>query len=124
MFPEGYPNIDPHFTPKTRPEEILPFRAGFATIAAAAEKRLGVRVPIIPGGFRYAKTDRWIARLNLGAPAYLEDFPSRRLLVSHMERQIAELSGSWRVINHVQTIARRGEEAATGCTATIPPPRP
>ena len=94
MFPEGYPNIDPHFTPKTRPEEILPFRAGFATIAAVAEKRLGVRVPIIPSGFRYAKTDHWIARLNLGAPAYLEDFPSRQLLVSHMERQIAELSGS------------------------------
>ena len=25
VFPEGYPNIDPHYTPKTRPEEFLPF---------------------------------------------------------------------------------------------------
>src|SRR5215467_7013877 len=55
VFPEGYPNIDRHFTPKTRPEEMLPFKAGFVAIAVAAEKRLGARVPIVPAGFRYTK---------------------------------------------------------------------
>ena len=94
MFPEGYPNIDPHYTPKTRPEEFLPFKTGFATMAAAAEKRLGARVPIVPSGFRYTKTNRWTARLNIGAAVYLEDFVSRQLLVSYMERRVAELSGS------------------------------
>jgi len=94
IFPEGYPNIDPHYTPKTRPAECLPFKAGFATIAAAAEKRLGVRVPIVPGGFLYTKDDRWTARLNIGPAVYLEDFVSRQLLVRHMERRVAELSGS------------------------------
>jgi len=94
MFPEGYPNIDPHYTPKTRPEEFLPFKTGFATIAAAAEKRLGARVPIVPAGFRYTKTSRWTARLNIGAAVYLEDFASRQLLVNCMERRVAELSGS------------------------------
>ena len=48
VFPEGYPNIDPHYTPKTRSEEFLPFKSGFAAIAAAAEKRLAARVPIVP----------------------------------------------------------------------------
>jgi len=94
MFPEGYPNIDPHYTPKTRPEEFLPFKTGFATIAAAAEKLLGARVPIVPAGFRYTKTSRWTAQLNIGAAVYLEDFASRQLLVGCMERRVAELSGS------------------------------
>ena len=85
VFPEGYPNIDPHYTPKIGPEEFLPFKAGFATIAAAAEKRLGAKVPMLPSGFRYTKNNRWIARLNIGEPIYLEDFVSRPLLVSYME---------------------------------------
>jgi hypothetical protein len=93
MFPEGYPNIDLHYTPKTRPEEVLPSKAGFATIAAAAEKRLGARVPIIPSGFRYTKNNRWTARLNIGEAVYLEDFASRKLLVSHMEQRVTELAG-------------------------------
>ena len=93
VFPEGYPNIDPHYTLKTRPEEFLPFKAGFATIAAAAEKRLGARVPIVPSGFRYTKNSRWTARLNIGEAVYLEDFVSRPLLVSYMEQRVAELSG-------------------------------
>lgn len=102
VFPEGYPNIDPHYTPKTRPEEFLPFKHGFAFIAAAAEKRLGTRVPIIPAGFRYAKQGRWVARkhgrwavrLRIGEAVYREDFSSRELLVAHLERRVAELSRS------------------------------
>lgn len=93
MFPEGYPNIDPHYTPQIGPEAFLPFKAGFATIAAAAEKRLGAKVPMLPSGFRYTKNNRWIARLNIGEPIYLEDFVSRPLLVSYMEQRVAELSG-------------------------------
>lgn len=93
VFPEGYPNIDPHYTPKTKPEEFLPFRSGFAAIAAAAEKRLGVKVPIVPGGFRYTKDSRWRAQLSIGVAVYLEDFPSRQLLVRYIEQHVAELSG-------------------------------
>jgi 1-acyl-sn-glycerol-3-phosphate acyltransferase len=84
VFPEGYPNIDPHDTPKTRPEEFLPFKSGFTAIAATAEKRLGARVPIVPSGFRYTKNKRWTARLNIGEAVYLEDFLSRQLLLSYI----------------------------------------
>lgn len=93
VFPEGYPNIDPHYTPKTRPEAFLPFKSGFAAIAAAAEKRLGARVPLVPTGFRYTRNKRWTARLNIGEAVYLEGFVSRQLLVSYMEQRVAELSG-------------------------------
>jgi putative membrane protein len=92
VFPEGYPGIDPHYTPKTKPEEFLSFRGGFATIAAAAEKRLGAKVPIVPGGFRYRKNGRWTVQLNIGAPFYMEGFASRELLVGYVERRVAELS--------------------------------
>ena len=93
VFPEGYPNIDPHYTPKTRSEEFLPFKSGLAAIAAVTEKRLAARVPIVPIGFHYTKNKRWTVRLNIGEAVYLEDFVSRQLLVSYMEQRVAELSG-------------------------------
>jgi len=93
VFPEGYPNIDRHYTPKTRPEEMLPFKPGFVAIAVAAEKRLGARVPIVPAGFRYTKARHWRAELHIGEAVYAEDWGSRRWLTERMERRIAELSG-------------------------------
>ena len=39
IFPEGYPNIDPNYTTKTEPDEFLPFKPGFVSIASAAEKQ-------------------------------------------------------------------------------------
>jgi 1-acyl-sn-glycerol-3-phosphate acyltransferase len=68
-------------------------RSGFATIAAAAEKRLEVRVPIVPSGLCYTKDSRWTAPLNIGEAFYLEDFASRQLLVRYTEKRVAELSG-------------------------------
>jgi len=93
VFPEGYPNIDRHFTPKMRPEEMLPFKAGFVAMAVAAEKRLGARVPIIPAGFRYTKARHWRAELHIGEAVYVGDCGSRRALIERMEQRIAELSG-------------------------------
>jgi len=93
VFPEGYPNIDPHYTPKTRPDEMLPLKAGFAAIVVAAEKRLGTRVPIVPAGFRYTEGRRWRAELNIGEAVYVEDYGPRRSLIKRMEQRLAELSG-------------------------------
>ena len=93
VFPEGYPNIDRHYTPKTKPEEVLPFKGGFAAIAATAERRLGSPISIVPCGFSYTRNGSWTARLNIGRAVYLEDFGSRQMLVRYMERCVAELSG-------------------------------
>jgi hypothetical protein len=89
-FPKVIPILTP---PKTRAEEFLLFKAGFASIAAAAEKRLGPRVPIVPSGFRYTKNNRWTTGLNIGEGVYLEDFASRQLLLSYIEQRVAEVSG-------------------------------
>jgi 1-acyl-sn-glycerol-3-phosphate acyltransferase len=93
VFPEGYPNIDPHSTAKPDPDQFLPFKSGFAAIAASAEKRLGARVPLVPSGFRYTKGTRWMARLNMGQAVYSADFSSRRGLIKYMEQRVVELSG-------------------------------
>jgi 1-acyl-sn-glycerol-3-phosphate acyltransferase len=92
VFPEGYPNIDRHYTPKTKPEEVLPFKGGFAAIAATAERRLGSPIAMVPCGFSYTRSASWAARLNIGEATYLADFGSRQMLVRYMERRVAELS--------------------------------
>src|SRR5260370_13152878 len=92
VFPEGYPNIDRHYTPKTKPEEVLPFKGGFAAIAATAERRLGSPIAIVPCGFSYTRNGSWTARLRIGRAVYLEDFGSRHMLVRYIDRRFAHLS--------------------------------
>jgi hypothetical protein len=45
-----------HRAPRKSPKELLPLKAGFAAIAAATEKRLHARLPIIPAGLRYKES--------------------------------------------------------------------
>ncbi|HET9660045.1 MAG TPA: 1-acyl-sn-glycerol-3-phosphate acyltransferase [Thermomicrobiales bacterium] len=52
VFPEGYPTIDPHPTPKRRRDEVLPFHTGFVRIAQNALDA-GIPVRTVPVGFRY-----------------------------------------------------------------------
>jgi 1-acyl-sn-glycerol-3-phosphate acyltransferase len=92
IFPEGYPNIDPNYTPKTHSEELLPFQSGFAAIATAAERHLGARVPIIPTGLLYTSGRLWTVQLNVGEAVYMDNFVSREHLVRYLETQVAELS--------------------------------
>ena len=93
IFPEGYPNIDPNYTPKKTPEDFLSFKTGFAAIAVAAEKRLGDKIPIIPVGLSYQRNHCWIGQINFGRAVFTADFASRSLLVKSLEEQVVKLSG-------------------------------
>jgi 1-acyl-sn-glycerol-3-phosphate acyltransferase len=69
VFPEGYPMIDPTATaatPRDRDDaQMLPFAAGFETIARLA----GGTAPIIPLGFRYERSGtRWRIDARFGSP--------------------------------------------------------
>lgn len=92
VFPEGYPKIDPHFTPKKNSAALAPFKSGFAAMATAAERRLGAAIPIIPVGIHFTRETKWTAHLNIGTAVYAKDFASRYSLVAHVERQVATLS--------------------------------
>lgn len=94
VFPEGYPNIDPNYTPKTQVNEFLPFKAGFAAIAGAACHRLAAPLPIIPVGLQYTRAKPWVAQVKFGDPVYWTDFGSQERLVSFVENEVKRLSGA------------------------------
>jgi putative membrane protein len=93
IFAEGYPTIDPHYTPKTRDDEMLPFKPGFCRIVSAAEKRRGGRIPLIPVGLRYTAGKPWGCHIQFGAAASSTDFSCREDLVRRLEIEVARLSG-------------------------------
>jgi putative membrane protein len=69
VFPEGYPVVDPTATaatPRARDDaEMLPFAAGFRTIARLA----GTSPAIVPLGFRYDRDGaRWRIAARFGTP--------------------------------------------------------
>jgi 1-acyl-sn-glycerol-3-phosphate acyltransferase len=92
VFPEGYPNIDPMYTPKRGDEDFLPFKPGFVAIARNAENRLGAPLPIIPTGLRYTLGKRSIAHVSFGRPVYRKNFASGAELISYCERSVKEMS--------------------------------
>jgi 1-acyl-sn-glycerol-3-phosphate acyltransferase len=71
---------------------MLPFKSGFAAIAAAAEKRLGASIPLVPVGIRYTVGTRWTAHVSFGDPLSAGDFVSREALVKRLEQDVAGLS--------------------------------
>ncbi|MCC6944975.1 MAG: 1-acyl-sn-glycerol-3-phosphate acyltransferase [Thermomicrobiales bacterium] len=91
VFPEGYPTIDPHGSPKTRDDEFLPFHSGFAKIAVDSWRQ-GIETQIVPVGLHYRKSRTWEITLRFGPPLQ----PNRSIGVSeithHIERQVVELS--------------------------------
>jgi 1-acyl-sn-glycerol-3-phosphate acyltransferase len=93
VFPEGYPNIDPTYTPKVKPEEFLPFKPGFVSIITAAEKRLRTKLPIIPLGIRYCAGKTWVAQLVFGEVIYRAQFADSASLVKCVENAVKKLSG-------------------------------
>lgn len=92
IFPEGYPNIDPNYTPKKTADEFLPFNSGFAVIAAAAAKANGRAIPIVPVGLSYIKGPPWRARIDIGPARFAGNFPSRKALIAAVERDVKRLS--------------------------------
>jgi putative membrane protein len=92
IFPEGYPNIDPHLPVKKEREEILAFKGGFTAIAAAAERRSRVTVPILPVGLHYRRNGRWKVCVRFGTPVTLAQFSRRADLIRHVEREVERLS--------------------------------
>lgn len=92
VFPEGYPNIDPTYTPKSGPAHFLPFKPGMITIARAAETRLGQPLPIIPAGFAYSGKNPVTAHVSFGAPVFRRDFPNDVDVLKFLELQVTNLS--------------------------------
>ena len=92
VFPEGYPNIDPAYTPKADNHGFLPFKRGFLAIARAAERRLGATLPIIPTGLQYSSGKTWKVHVRFGEPIKRESFASDNELIRYCEEKVRQLS--------------------------------
>jgi 1-acyl-sn-glycerol-3-phosphate acyltransferase len=92
VFPEGYPNIDPTYTPKTDNDRFLPFKRGFVAIARAAERRLGASLPIIPTGLQYSSGKTWHAHVRFSQPINRESYASDNDLIRYCEEKVRRLS--------------------------------
>lgn len=91
VFPEGYPNIDPSFTPKEG-DDFLPFHEGFVRYARLAERAGAGEVPIVPLGFHYEQPGpdgRWRIIARYGRPERLaqgSDDEVRNLIEAEVQR--------------------------------------
>ncbi|HEX7233054.1 MAG TPA: lysophospholipid acyltransferase family protein [Candidatus Binatia bacterium] len=92
IFPEGYPNIDPTYTPKKHLNEFLPFKPGFLEILGAAQKRTHRAIPIIPTGLYYHPPEYRAAVVRFGEPVWRDGFSDPLQLLRFLERRVKELS--------------------------------
>lgn len=91
VFPEGFPTIDPGYTPKQHDAEFLPFAPGVTRIATLAAAR-GIDVPIVPAGFSYEPGDRWHVTLRFGEPLRVRNRAYASAALAELEIRVRDLS--------------------------------
>ncbi|MGI8914241.1 MAG: 1-acyl-sn-glycerol-3-phosphate acyltransferase [Chloroflexota bacterium] len=93
VFPEGYPNIDLFYTPKSGDDDVLPFRNGFAKLVRLAQRSSHRRIAVVPAGFEYRRGPRYSVTLRFGAAEFLERGADVTAFAAAIERQVRLLSG-------------------------------
>jgi putative membrane protein len=93
VFPEGYPNVDPSFTPKANDDAFLPFEPGFLRFVALTEQDGVTCVPIVPVGLEYQRRDRWRVTVRFGHPVRRSPDVASHAQVAAIEEQVRRLSG-------------------------------
>ena len=92
VFPEGYPTIDPHPTPKMHRDEFLPFHPGFVGIARHALDD-GIPVQTVPVGFNYVEgEDGWRVTVRFGAPILIDRSSPSSVVASRARAMVIDLS--------------------------------
>lgn len=92
VFPEAYPDIDPHNTPKVETRTFLPFRPGFARLVEMAERDERTNIAIVPAGLTYVQNGRWHVTLRFGPALSRSNYHDNAHLVQEVEKQVRELS--------------------------------
>jgi 1-acyl-sn-glycerol-3-phosphate acyltransferase len=93
IFPEGYPIIDPHPTPRPADQDLLPFRPGFLHLVEIAQHGGQPAIPIIPVGVAYRPGSRWQVTLRLGSPVFHRRRSQRAAALASVELAVRQLSG-------------------------------
>ena len=93
VFPEGYPVIDPHLSPRDAGDDLLPFQPGFARIAREAARRR-LNVPVVPAGLSYREGTRWTITLGFGDPIQVSSSAAPGEIALQVEEAVRLLSGT------------------------------
>lgn len=95
VFPEGYPNVDPGFSPK-RADEMLPFERGYLRLATIAQRAGVGEVAVVPAGFVYERgpEERWRITLRFGEPRLLAPEAETASMAEAIEADVIRLSAS------------------------------
>jgi len=91
VFPEGYPNIDPGYTPKSGEADFLPFEPGVARLASIASAGRSP-VPVIPVGFHYRRETKWDVAMRFGSPITIPDRTREGAALADLEECVRALS--------------------------------
>jgi putative membrane protein len=91
VFPEGYPNIDPGYTPKLGDNAFLPFQPGVARLASMASTDRDP-VPVIPVGFHYQRGPRWKVTMRFGSPVTIPDRSCEQPKLAELQSRVEALS--------------------------------
>jgi uncharacterized membrane protein len=94
VFPEGYPAIDPHETPRSNETAFLPFRAGFVRWIDLAERDGHTHVTVVPAGLDYQPqpNGHWQVTLRFGSPLVHADCPDATAFLQVVEQRVHTLS--------------------------------
>lgn len=108
VFPEGYPQVDPHRRePTVHPSST---RRGTIWIARRAAERLGRPVPVLPLGIVYREEGASpIVALRFGTELGVTGESDDRALIREVETAIRQLSR-----DDIAACLKGGEDAATG----------
>ncbi|WP_376794838.1 carotenoid biosynthesis protein [Thermogemmatispora sp.] len=93
IFPEGYPVVDPHPSPRSLDQALLPFRPGFARLVELAERESGTSIPVVPAGIVWSETRPPTLTLRLGAPLFRRLYADTAQFMAAVESCVRVLSG-------------------------------
>lgn len=105
VFPEAYPDIEPHNKTRIENNAPLPFRPGFARLVEMAEKDGHTRVAIVPTGLSYVQNGRWNVTLRFGPALSRNDYIDSTQCIQDVEMRVRELSDE-----RTSTVSIRAEE--------------
>jgi 1-acyl-sn-glycerol-3-phosphate acyltransferase len=91
VFPEGYPNIDPGYTPKADESVFLPFQPGFVRLATIAASQ-NLQVPVVLVGLSYIRNEPWQVVVRFGEPITLTRRSEERSVLRQVEAEVHRLS--------------------------------
>jgi uncharacterized membrane protein len=92
VFPEAYPDIEPHSATMDETRTLLPFRPGFARLVEMAERDERTKIAIVPAGLSYVQNGRWHVTLRFGPALSRSNYNDNVHLVQDVEKRVRELS--------------------------------